>query len=217
VLGTPSIPDAPSAATGALVLADISGYTTFLQAVSFAHRDDAFLDGAVPGAYAIMSGLLDGIVRRLVPPFTLSKLEGDAVFAYSDDGASLPRGQAVLDCVKACYADFRRRVEDARATYTCWCDACSRIDLLELKFVLHAGPFVIQDIAGQRELVGTEVVLAHRLLKSRAAELVGHKAYALVTDAASTALGIPDKDAVELVESYDDHSVNAHVFALRDG
>ena len=75
--------------------------------------------------------------------------------------------------------------------------------------MLHAGAFVIQDIAGRRELVGPEVVVAHRLLKSRAAELIGHNAYALVTDAASTALGIPDENAVELAESYDDHSVNA--------
>ena len=60
------------------------------------------------------------------------------------------------------------------------------------------------------------MVVAHRLLKSRAAKLIGHNAYALVTDAAVTALGIPDEDAVELVESYDGHSVNAHVFALRD-
>jgi hypothetical protein len=216
VLGTPSASGAPSAASGPLVLADISGYTSFLQSVAYAHRDDAFADGAVPGAYAILSGVLDGIVGRLVPPFTLSKLEGDAVFAYADGTNPLPRGQAALDCISACYTDFRRRVDDARATYTCSCDACSRIDLLELKFVLHAGTFVIQEIAGHREVVGPEVVVAHRLLKSRAAELIGHSAYALVTDAASTALGIPDEDAVELVESYDDHSVNARVFALRD-
>jgi Protein of unknown function (DUF2652) len=216
VLDTPSIPDAPSAASGPLVLADISGYTSFLHTVTFAHRNDAFAGSTVPGAYAILSTLLDGIVGRLVPPFTLSKLEGDAVFAYANGTASLPRGHDVLACFETCYADFRRRVADAFAASTCWCDACSRIDVLDLKFVLHAGAFVIQDIAGRRELVGPEVVVAHRLLKSRAAELIGHNAYALVTDAASRALGIPDEDAVELVESYDDHSVKAHVFALRD-
>lgn len=205
------------AATGPLVLADISGYTSFLQSVAYAHRDDAFADGAVPGAYAILSGVLDGIVGRLVPPFTLSKLEGDAVFVYSDGETSPPRGQDALDCISACYTDFRRRVDDARATYTCWCDACSRIDLLELKFVLHAGAFVIQDIAGQREVVGPEVVVAHRLLKSRAAELVGHNAYALVTDAATVALDIVVEGAFELAETYDDHRVTARVYALREG
>lgn len=199
------------------MLADISGYTFFLQSVASAHRDDAFADGAVPEAYGILSSMLDGIVGQLVPPFTLSKLEGDAVFAYSKGTTSLPRGNDVLECVNACYADFRRRVDEAHALYTCWCDACSRIDLLDLKFVLHAGPFVIQDIAGRRELVGAEVVLAHRLLKSRASDLIGHNAYALVTDAASEVLDVPSDGAIELVETYDDQQVSARVFELRAG
>ena len=208
---------APSAARGPLVLADISGYTSFLQSVATAHRDDAFADGAVPEAYAILSRVLDGIVARLTPPFTLSKLEGDAVFAYADGTTSVPRGQEMLDCIRACHADFRQRVDTAQEVWPCWCEACAQIDLLDLKFVLHAGGFVIQDIAGQRELVGSEVVLAHRLLKSRASELVGHTAYALVTDAASEALDIPDDGGLELVESYDGHSVSARVFALGRG
>ncbi|CAN5158159.1 hypothetical protein BH23CHL9_BH23CHL9_08090 [soil metagenome] len=41
------------AAEGALLLADIGGYTAFLQAVTEAHRDDAFADGAVPEAYRL--------------------------------------------------------------------------------------------------------------------------------------------------------------------
>lgn len=208
-------PAAPTATSGPLVLADISGYTWFLQSVASAHRDDAFADGAVPDAYAILSRVLDGIVGRLAPPFTLSKLEGDAVFTYAERTTSVPRGKAVLECIRACYEDFRQRVDDARALYTCWCDACSRIDLLDLKFVLHAGPFVIQDIAGRPELVGTEVVLAHRLLKSRAAEVVGHNGYALVTDAASEALDVPADGGLELVETYDDQQVHARVFELR--
>ena len=40
--------EAPSAASGQLLLADISGYTSFLQTVALAHKDDAFADGAVP-------------------------------------------------------------------------------------------------------------------------------------------------------------------------
>ena len=212
---TLSSTSAPSLASGPLVLADISGYTSFLQTVAFAHRDDAFADGLVPEAYEVLSGLLDGIVGLLVPPFTLSKLEGDAVFAYSDDSTSIPRGQEALDCFGECYADFRHRVDNVYAISTCWCDACSGIDRLDLKFILHAGSFVIQDIAGQRELVGPQVVLAHRLLKSRAADLVGHNGYVLVTDAAADALDIPSEDAVQLSETHDDEHVSAHVFALR--
>lgn len=209
--------EAPTAANGLLLLADIGGYTSFLHSVAVAHRDDAFADGAVPDAYAVMSNLLDGIVGSIAPPFTLSKLEGDAVFAYATDSASVPRGAAMLECIDECYADFRHRVGTARGVWQCWCDACSRIDVLDLKFILHAGPFVIQEIAGARELVGPEVVIAHRLLKSGAAELVGHGAYALATAAAADRLDLPTQSAVPIVETYAHYStpVSAHVFPLR--
>src|SRR6476646_1594661 len=121
----------PSSASGLLVLADISGYTAFLQAVPAAHRDDAFVDGAVPDAYEVISHLLDGIVERLVPPFTLSKLEGDAVFAYTNGTIDLPGGAELRSCLVACYADFRERVGTARAVWPCWCDACSGISALD--------------------------------------------------------------------------------------
>lgn len=207
---------APNACTGALVLADITGYTAFLHDVSFAHRNDAFADGKVPDAYAVISSLLDGIVGKLVPPFTLSKLEGDAVFVYSTGAEGLPQGQAVFDCVDACYADFRERVDTAHSVWQCWCEACSRIDQLDLKFVLHAGPFVIQPIAGASELVGPEVVVAHRLLKSRASELVGHGAFALVTDAASALLDVPTDGGMAIVETIDPSPpVSGRAFALR--
>lgn len=208
----------PRAASGPLLLADIGGYTSFLQSVAIAHQDDAFADGAVPDAYAMMSNLLDGIVGRLVPPFTLSKLEGDAVFAYATDVALVPRGAALLDCIGECYADFRRRLELAHEIWTCRCNGCSRIDVLELKFIVHAGPFVIQEIAGGQELVGPEVVMAHRLLKTRAAELAGHGAYALITAAAAARFDVPTEDAVPIVETYDHYPpIDAHVFALREG
>ena len=208
--------DAPSATSGLLLLADISGYTAFLQAVTLAHKDDAFAGGAVPDAYAVMSSLLDGIVGQLVPPFTLSKLEGDAVFAYAADSAPIPRGGAMLDCLSECYADFRRRVATARDIQTCWCNVCSRLDVLDLKFILHAGGFVIQAIADGRELVGPEVIMAHRLLKSGAEELVARSGYALITAEAASRFEIPIEAAVPMVETYEHYApIEAHVFPLR--
>lgn len=208
---------APTASSGPLLLADISGYTSFLQSVAAAHQEDAFADGAVPDAYALMSSLLDGIVGRLVPPFTLSKLEGDAVFAYATDADPMPHGQAMVGYLADCYADFRHRLGTAHGVWTCRCDACSRIDRLDLKFVLHTGAFVIQSIAGGRELVGPEVVMAHRLLKTGAAALVGHGAYALITEAAASRFDIPIDGAFALEETYEHYSpVRAHVYPLRD-
>lgn len=205
----------PRAVSGLLVLADIAGYTSFLQDVHAAHEDDAFADGAIPDAYAMMSSLLDGIVARLVPPFELSKLEGDAVFVYAVGADEVPRGAAVLECVQACYADFRRRLGEARGVWQCWCDACARVDALDLKFIVHAGHFVIQAIAAGRELVGPEVVMAHRLLKSRAEEVCDHRAYVLITQAAAEHLEIPTGAGVPIVETYDHYApVTANVFPL---
>ncbi len=206
---------APTAAAGPLVLADISGYSTFLRDVAYEHRNDAFAGGNVPHAYGVISSLLDGIVQRLVPPFTLSKLEGDAVFVYATDD-SAPRGQALLDCIGACYADFRERVGTAHTVWPCACEPCRRIDQLDLKFVLHAGPFVIQSIAGRDELSGPEVVVAHRLLKSRAADAVGQAAFALVTDAASEWLDVPADGGVPVLEECQPSPpVSGRAFALR--
>jgi uncharacterized protein DUF2652 len=207
--------NAPTAASGPLVLADISGYTAFLQEVALAHRDDAFADGNVPEAYAILTRLLDGIVAQLVPPFTLSKLEGDAVFAFAKDSKGMPSGTQILTCFGSCYANFRQQVGSAKEVWPCWCDACANIENLDLKFVLHSGPYVMQEIAGQRELVGPEVVIAHRLLKASAPELAGRTGFALVTSAAAAELEIPLDDCIQVVESHEHYApIDAHVFAL---
>jgi hypothetical protein len=208
----------PSAASGALLLADIGGYTSFLRAVEDAHRDDAFAGDNVPPAYSLVSSLLDGIVETLVPPFTLSKLEGDAVFAWAEDDDRIPRGAQLLACLASCHTSFRLRLEKVHEVWACRCDACARVDALDLKFVLHAGRFVIQSIAGRTELVGPDVVMAHRLLKTGAATVVGHGAYALITEAAAGRFEVPTEAARPLVETYDHYApVQLHVFPLLPG
>jgi hypothetical protein len=191
-------------ASGALLLADISGYTGFLGAVTTAHEADMFAGGAVPAAYSLISTLLDGIIGRLIPPFALAKLEGDAVFAFASDPDITHRGEALLGLLADCYAGFRAQVGSARQVWTCQCDACVRVATLDLKFVLHAGSFIIQAIGGSRELAGPDVVVVHRLLKNRAAEVLGRRAYALATEAAMLRLAIPREGSTELIEVLDD-------------
>ena len=66
------------------------------------------------------------------------------------------------------------------------------------------------------ELVGPEVVIAHRLLKSRANEVAGQDAFMLVTDAAATMLEVPLDGALPMVETYDHYPpVDARVYPLR--
>jgi hypothetical protein len=204
-----------SAGEGPLLLADISGYTSFLQAVATAHQDDAFADGAVPEAYRMMSNLLNGIVTSIVPPFTLSKLEGDAVFAFARIGPDVPRADAVLDFVRRCHADFGTRLAQVGELWTCSCDACSRANTLDLKFILHAGRFVEQEIAGSRELSGPEVVMAHRLLKNHGAEVVGHGSYALLSAAAVSQLDVPIYTAVPATETYEHYQpIEVYIFDM---
>jgi hypothetical protein len=82
----PSVTPGPaSRREGALLLADISGYTGFLEGVAVAHREIILDAPEPPAAYAVMSSLLDAISTALEPTFVIAKLEGDAVFAVDDD------------------------------------------------------------------------------------------------------------------------------------
>jgi Protein of unknown function (DUF2652) len=191
---------APSRQQGTLLLADISGYTGFLQGVDDAHQE--LLDLAEPPiAYVVMSTLLDSIVGALAPRFRLAKLEGDAVFASAPDGTVDAVG--LLQAIDDCYAAFRGRLETAGETWSCTCASCSRIGELDLKFIVHHGRWVAQSIGGGEELLGPDVNLVHRLLKNHAQAIVGPRPYALLTEATVTALAIPTAGMVEGDEAYD--------------
>jgi hypothetical protein len=192
----------PTSRRGVLMLADISGYTSFLQGVADAHRDLIVEADEPPPAYALLSHLLDTISGSIVPLFRLAKFEGDAIFAVED--APIPPGDAVLDCLRACYAAFQGSLAAAGSLWTCSCTACARIDHLDLKFVVHQGRYVAQSIAGHEELLGTEVNLVHRLLKNHARGLVGPVPYALITDSTVDALEVPTQGMVPGQEAYDD-------------
>lgn len=199
--------------TGALLLADISGYTSFLQGVADAHRQLIVESPEPPPAYAVLSHLLDAMLAAITPAFRLAKFEGDAIFAVADRG--VVQGTAVLDSLRACYASFRDRLATAGSQWTCTCDACARIGELDLKFVVHHGPYVAQMIAGHEEFLGAEVNVVHRLLKNHARELVGNAPYALVTDAAVRALDVPTTGMVDAQESYEGMPpVDVHVLVL---
>jgi len=204
----------PSRRAGPLLLADISGYTGFLQGVADAHRALIVDADEPPPAYALLSHLLDTMVRAIAPTFRLAKFEGDAIFATADAGTA--DGRAVLETLHRCYAAFRAELGAAGSQWTCTCDACARIDALDLKFVIHHGSYVAQSIAGHEEFIGADVNLVHRLLKNHARELVGAVPYALLTAAAVQELGIPTDGMVEGDEAYPDvPPVRVHVLALQ--
>src|SRR5204863_88647 len=83
-----------------------------------------------------LTSLLDGIVERIAPPFTVSKIEGDAVFAFADEPDLPLRGASVMALLTVCYQAYRARLDQARDLMPCTCWACSMIGDLELAFVL---------------------------------------------------------------------------------
>ena len=108
-----------------LVIADISGYTSYLAGVELDHAQD------------ILADLMDTVVTSFRPTFRLAKLEGDAAFVY----ALTPTvdGSALQDAVERTYFAFRRRLRDIGQASTCECNACIRMPRLDLKVVAHHG------------------------------------------------------------------------------
>ncbi len=161
-----------------LVIADIAGYSSYLAGVELDHAQD------------ILADLIDTVVGALRPSFKLAKLEGDAAFVYVP--ATTVDGPGLRDVIERCYFAFQRRIRDIRQASTCECNACVRMPGLDLKFVAHHGAIARQRMAGREELVGSDVVVVHRLLKNRVSEELGVPAYALYTDALLGAMGLED-------------------------
>jgi hypothetical protein len=205
----------PGPGRGTLLLADISGYTAFLQAVVKAHAADLASGTFVPEAYPLLTSLLDGIVERVAPPFVVSEVEGDAIFAFAPDHDLELRGASVLACLAGCYDAYRARLEAARDLMICTCDACSSISGLELKFVMHHGDYVVQSIAGHQRIIGPDVTVAHLLLKNHVRDVIGRSAYALLTASAATHLELPLNLAHVVTEEYEHYpTIRGYVLAL---
>ena len=158
-----------SAQPACFLIADISGYTGYLADVELDHAQD------------ILADLIGAVVTALRPNFRLAKLEGDAAFTYMP-GETID-GSMLLDTIERCYFGFRRRRRDVRQATSCPCNACVRIPDLDLKFVVHHGEAIVQKVAGRQELLGSDVIVVHRLLKNDVVEGLGMKAYALLSQA----------------------------------
>jgi len=196
---------------GYLLLADISGYTAFLTGTELEH------------SHEIIRELTTLIRERLAPPMRFVKLEGDAVFCYTD-AATFRDGERLVELIEACYFDFSNRLLDMARATTCRCNACAAIGSLGLKFLAHYGSFVIERDEGREDLAGPAVILAHRLLKNTISEGGGPKAYAFITEAClqrmSESFHLPGH--TEIYESFGETKGGVHdlapvLTAMREG
>jgi hypothetical protein len=188
---------------GYLILADISGYSSFVAQSELEHAHD------------ILSELLELVLKHITTIFTVSKLEGDAIFAYAPE-EKLTRGETLLELIESTYAAFKDRQDAIRRRTTCQCNACRNIPSLDLKFMAHHGDYIFQSIGGYREMVGTDVNLIHRLLKNHVADVSGWRGYALFTGQALSHTGLKPDGLQEMSETYDIGEVKIFVTNLKD-
>ncbi len=165
--------------TGFLLIADITGYTMFLTRSELEH------------AQGILDALFKSIFAEIKAPIILSNLQGDAALAHMPD-EGVPQRQFPLDAIERIYCSFANTLAAMRLNTTCACNACRNMAGLDLKFFLHHGTYATQLMAGRTELQGAEVIRLHRLMKNSVTAATGIKAYALVTEQAAEAIGLPD-------------------------
>ena len=169
----------PRTNSGFLVVADITGYTAYLSHSELEHAQD------------ILKKLLNLLIDNARPPLVLSGLEGDAVLSYTIDSERF-EGQAFVEMIEQTYVAFKRAIDLMVMNTSCECNACANINALDLKFFVHHGEFVLQDLRGREELVGSDVNLIHRVMKNQIPQVTGFRAYTFFTDAAIENLGLEE-------------------------
>ncbi len=185
---------------GFLVLADISGFTSFVAQTELEHADD------------ILSELFELLVSRLTPTLTLVEVEGDAVYVSAPE-TSLPNGETLLELYESTYAAFKDRVESVYRRTTCTCSACRLIPTLDLKFISTCGDYIVQNVAGSSKPIGSSVNLLHRLSKNHVTEATGWRAYALFTETALEHMKVSPDGMHLQVETYE-HLGDINTYSL---
>ena len=175
---------------GYLVIADISGYTSFVAKTELEHSQE------------ILTELLELLMEKFQPLMTISDFEGDAVFAYAPE-AIFARGETLIEFIESTYVAFRDKQVSMKRETTCTCNACRNIPTLDLKFIVHHGDFIIQQVAGIKDLLGTDVNLIHRLAKNHVAESTGWRGYALFTHQGLEHLQSDKTSYIQQTESYE--------------
>ncbi|MEQ9232755.1 DUF2652 domain-containing protein [Coleofasciculus sp. E2-BRE-01] len=194
------------------IIADISGYTRFMLS-----NREALLHSQI-----IISELMRSILKEAKIPIEIAKLEGDAVFMYClkqgdrvGTDSSEPIGiQELGPKLLTFMAAFMAKLKELHRRNTCDCPACSNLDILRLKIVVHSGEALFYQLDRFEELSSLDVIIVHRLLKNS----VMARQYILLTTAAAQDLKFPETIQFQRgVEQYDDlGSVETWVYELPD-
>lgn len=160
---------------GYLVVANIFGYTAFLNETELEH------------AQSIVDDLLNTLIENIQTPLIFSKIEGDSIFMNTPEN-SIIQGQTFMEAIENLYCVFALTRENMHRNTVCPCKACKFMTDLDLKFVLHYGTYSFTSVNGQQDLIGTDVMTIRELSKSPISETTGVKGFAFITEACAQAM-----------------------------
>ncbi len=135
-----------------IYIPDISGFTEFVNTTAIEHSQH------------IISELLEIIINANKLNFTISEIEGDAVLFYKKD--NLPNVVDIIEQSKEMFLLFHRHLYEIERTNVCQCGACKTVSSLSLKFITHLGDIKEVRVKQFNKLIGSDLILAHRLLKN---------------------------------------------------
>jgi len=191
-----------------LIIADISGYTRYMTANA----------KTLSHSQTIITELVKAIIRQIELPLEVAKLEGDAVFLFcrkQNGSQPWPVTKKIIgDNLITFFRMFSAKISELSQSTTCSCNACTHIEQLRLKIVVHSGEALFHRVFNFVELAGVDVIIVHRLLKNS----VAADQYLLLTQAARQDLEF--SESIKLAggrENYDDIGTINTLIYLPDG
>jgi len=147
-----------------IFIPDISGYTEFITQTEIKHSKH------------IISELLEIIINANQLNLVVSEIEGDAVLFYRKGDP--PKTEDIISQVKKMFLEFHTQLKIIQRDNVCQCGACRSAINLTLKFIVHYGLLNETVIQNFTKIMGSDVILAHRLMKNN----IGETEYMLLTD-----------------------------------
>ena len=175
-------------------IADISGYTKFI----FSNEKE------IAHSQMVIRELITTLLDEINVPLQLIRIEGDAIFLYAikDDPEGSWEGVSrdLVSNMMTFFRVFANKVSELTIHKICNCTACTNIQQLKLKMVVHSGSASFYRVMDHQELTGTAPIIIHRLLKNS----VQASEYILLTESAYHELTLPGGEVEQGEETYDD-------------
>ena len=137
---------------GLIYIPDISGFTKFITETDLEHSQ------------IIITKLLELIINQNHLDLNISEIEGDAVLFYKK--GQRPDINSILEQSKKMFLDFHQYLRGMVGQKKCNCNSCISAPGLSLKFIAHYGALNEVKIHNFNKILGSDVILAHKLLKN---------------------------------------------------